>query len=202
MRAAPISQYLIELDTADAAAASALEWRAGEPAKAAKPTPIEAAQAKGFESGKVAAEAHLAGKLEEREALHRNALAAAREAWTREESSQLAEQFAKGLQDLEARLADAAARILKPFLAAQLHKRAVAELADCLAALSAREEAAEINVCGAPDLLEALRSRLGDNLGNITYRPDAASEVRVAVGQTVLETRIGAWMARIEEAVT
>jgi hypothetical protein len=99
-------------------------------------------------------------------------------------------------------LADAAARILKPFLAAQLHKRAVAELADCLAALSAREEAAEINVCGAPDLLEALRSRLGDNLGNITYRPDAASEVRVAVGQTVLETRIGAWMARIEEAVT
>jgi hypothetical protein len=201
MNAAPIAHYLLELGAADGPLASASGVRVGGPPKTARPTPLEEAHAKGFESGKAAAEAQLAGKLEEREALHRSALAAAREAWTSEESSLLAEQFAKGLQDLEARLADAAARILKPFLAAQLQKRAVADLADCLAVLRARDEAAAICVAGAPDLLEALRCRLGGSLGNITYRPDTASDVRVAVGQTVLETRIGAWMARIEEAV-
>ncbi len=200
MNAAPIGHYLLELDDADGPTASVR--RAAVPPMAARSNPIEAAHAKGFESGKAAAEAQLASKLEESEALHRTTLAAAREAWTRDESGRMAEEFAKGLHDLEQRLADATARILKPFLAAQLRKRAIAELADSLAVLRARDEGATICVAGAPDLLDALRARLDGSLGNITYRPNTASDVRVAVGQTVLETRVGAWMARIEEAVT
>lgn len=202
MSAAPIANYLLELDAADRHLASASRVRSVGLSKVAAPTPIEEAHAKGFESGKAAAEAGFAGKLEERETLHRTTLAAAREMWTREESGRLAHQLAKGLQELEAQLADAVARILKPFLAAQLHRRAVADLADCLMLLRSRDEQAAISVSGAPDLLEALRSRLDGSLGNIAYRPCAASDIRVTVGQTVLETRIGAWMARIEEAMT
>ena len=202
MSAAPIGHYLLELDAGDdAGAPSAPGLRAGRPLKAAKATILEEAHAKGFESGKAAAGAQLAGKLEQQEALYRKELAAAREAWTREEGGRLAGQLLEGLHGLEARLTDATARVLKPFLGAQMQRRAVADLVESLTVLQAQDKAAAISICGAADLLEALRARLDGKLGNVAYHPGEGCDVRVTVGQTVLETRIGAWMARIEEAV-
>jgi hypothetical protein len=203
MSAAPIARYLLELDAGDDARATPA-WRpsAGKLSVASKATMVEEAHAKGFESGKAAAEAQIAGKLEEHDALHRNELSSAREAWTHLESGQLAEQLVKGLEELEARLADVTARILKPFLAAELHRRAIADLVETLTALRAQEKAAVIGISGAADLLEALRARLEGKLDNVAYHPSQVCDVRVTVGQTVLETRVGAWMARIEEAVT
>jgi hypothetical protein len=203
MSAAPIARYLLELDAGDDARATPA-WRpsAAKLSAASKATMVEEAHAKGFESGKAAAGAQIAGKLEERDALHRKELASAREAWTQLESGRLAEQLAKGLQELEARLADTTARILKPFLTAELHRRAIADLAESLTALRAQEKAAGIAVSGTADLLEALRARLEGKLDNVIYHASQACDVRVTVGQTVLETRVGAWMARIEEALT
>ena len=69
MSAAPIAHYLLELEAGDdAGASSASGLRAGKPLKAAKATVAEEAHAKGFESGKAAADAQLAGKLEQQEA--------------------------------------------------------------------------------------------------------------------------------------
>ena len=65
---------------------------------------IEEAHAQGFESGKAAAEAEIAGRLEEREEHFRNELAAAREAWAQQESGQIAERLVKGLEEIEARV--------------------------------------------------------------------------------------------------
>jgi hypothetical protein len=201
MSAAPIARYLLELDAGDDARATpASRLSAGRPSTASTAVMAEeAAHAKGFESGKAAAEAQLAGKLEERDAFHRQELSSAREAWTLLESGRLAEQLLKGLDDLEARLAETTARILKPFLAAELYKRAIGDLAESLTALR-QENAAAISVAGAADLLEGLRARLDGKLDNIAYHPSQACDVRVTVGQTVLETRVGAWMARIEGA--
>jgi hypothetical protein len=201
MSAAPIARYLLELDAGDDARATpASRLSAGRPSTASTAVMAEeAAHAKGFESGKAAAEAQLAGKLEELDAFHRQELSSAREAWTLLESGRLAEQLLKGLDDLEARLAETTARILKPFLAAELYKRAIGDLAESLTALR-QENAAVISVAGAADLLEGLRARLDGKLDNIAYHPSQACDVRVTVGQTVLETRVGAWMARIEGA--
>jgi hypothetical protein len=199
MSAAPIARYLLELDADDDARAS--HPSAARPAPASKAAIAEEAHAKGFESGKAAAEAAMAGKLEEREALHRQELAAAREAWARLESGRLAEQLAGGLEELEARLADVTARVLKPFLGAELQRKAIGDLVESLTVLRAQDKAAVIAVSGAADLLEALRARLEGRVDNVTYHPGRACDARVTVGQTVLETRIGAWMARIEEAM-
>ena len=202
MSSAPIARYLLELDTGDdARAAPALRPGAGKPSTARKATVVEEAHANGFESGKAAAEAQIAGKLEEQEASHRNELFSARQAWARLESERLAEQLVKGLEELEARLAGTMARILKPFLAAELHRRAIVDLAESLTVLRTQEKAAVIGVSGAADLLEALRARLEGKFDNVTFHPSEACDVRVTVGQTVLETRVGAWMTRIEEAV-
>jgi hypothetical protein len=162
---------------------------------------IDEAHAKGFESGKAAAEAQMAAKLEEREVAHRQELSSARAAWVQLESGALAEQLARGLQELEARLAEATARILRPFLGAELQRRAIADLVESLTALRAQEKAATICISGAADLLEALRAQLAGKVDNVDYRPSQSCDMHVTFGQTVLETRIGAWMARIEEAM-
>lgn len=202
MRPAPIARYLLELDAGEAAMAAPAESpRAAKPSPTNQAAMIDEAFAKGFESGKAAAQAEIAGKLAEQDALHQKDLAAAREAWTQLESGRLAEQLAKGLEALEGRLADTAARILRPFLAAEMHRRAIADLAESLAALRTQEKTAEIVVSGAGDLLAALRARLDGKIDSVTYRQADSCDVRVEVAQTVLETRVGAWMAQIEEAV-
>jgi hypothetical protein len=198
MRAVPIARYLLELDAGDDARATP---SAGTSSTTRKVTMVDEAYAKGFESGKAAAEALTASKLAERDSLHQKDLASAREAWTRLESGRLAEQLAEGLEGLEARIADTTARILRPFLASEIHRRAIAELVESLTVLRTQEKTAEVSVSGAADLLEALRVRLEGKFGNVTYRHSDACDLRVTVGQTVLETQVGAWMARIEEAM-
>jgi hypothetical protein len=202
MSAAPIASYLLELDADDDAGPAPASWLiAGRSPAARKATPVEEANAKGFESGKAAAEALMAARLEEIEAAHRQELSSAREAWAQQESGKLAEQLALGLQELEERLASTTARILKPFLSAELQRRAIADLVESLVAMRAQEEGATISISGAADLLEALRGQLAGKVDNVDYRPNQSSEARVTLGQTVLETRIGAWMTRIEEAM-
>ena len=55
------------------------------------------------------------------------------------------------------------------------------------------------------NLLEALRVRIADQLagkaGSVGYRTSDRPDVRIVAGQTVLETRLGAWAAKIEEAL-
>ena len=202
MSAAPIARYLLELDAGeDAKATPAARPSTGKPSTVSKVAMVDEAYAKGFENGKAAAEAQIATEIAERDTLHDKELASAREAWARLESGRLAEQLVKGLEALEARLAETTARILKPFLATEMHRRAIADLAESLTALRTQEKTSDISVSGAVDLLEALRVRLEGKLENITYRQSDACDLRVMVGQTVLETRIGAWMARIEEAM-
>ena len=202
MSAAPIARYLLELDAGeDAKATPAAGPSTGKPSTVSKVAMVDEAYAKGFENGKAAAEAQIATEIAERDTLHDKELASAREAWAQLESGRLAEQLVKGLEALEARLAETTARILKPFLATEMHRRAIADLAESLTALRTQEKTSDISVSGAVDLLEALRVRLEGKLENITYRQSDACDLRVMVGQTVLETRIGAWMARIEEAM-
>jgi hypothetical protein len=201
MRAAPIARYLLELDPNNDAGVTPASGAGNPASEARRAAMIEEAHAQGFESGKAAAEAEIAGRLEEREEHFRNELAAAREAWAQQESGQIAERLVKGLEEIEARLAETTARILRPFLGAELQRRAIDDLVESLSVLRAQEQEATINVSGAGDLLEALRVQLEGRFGNVAYQPGEPSDVRVTLGQTVLETRIGAWMARIEEAM-
>ena len=86
-------------------------------------------------------------------------------------------------------------------MAAAVRRQAIAELQEQLHALLAGNEATRFTVSGPPDLLEALRSQLDAAGVAVTYEPGQQCDVRVSVGETVLETRLGAWMAKIEEAV-
>jgi hypothetical protein len=200
MSALAIARYLPEFDAAGepqpapGAVAVAL-------LKASKPGAVDEAFARGLERGQAAAEAEFAARLAEQQARHDAELTTAREAWALQEGGKLADLLAAGLKDIEKQIAAVTARVLQPFLAAELRNRAIADLAENLNVLLAQGGAASVAVFGAPDLLEALRIRLGGDGAGISYHPGQTGDVRVTVGQTVLETRLGDWVAKIEEAL-
>src|SRR2546423_703186 len=113
MSAAPIARYLLELDAGDDARPTPADRPgSGKPSTTSKVAMVDEAYAN---SGKATAEAQIASKIAEQDRLHQRELASAREAWTRLEAERFTEQLVKGVDALEARLADTTARILKPF---------------------------------------------------------------------------------------
>jgi hypothetical protein len=166
---------------------------------------LEAARASGFASGEAAAEAALEARLAEQHEAHARELAAARLAWATGEAQRLADALASGLRDLEARIADAAARALVPILRAEVGRQAVDALGAELGLLLGRDGGVNLDISGPEDLIEALRAHLADGSAGkavrVTYRPGGGPDIRIAAGETILETRLGAWAAKIEEAL-
>ena len=166
---------------------------------------MEAARASGFADGEAAAKAALELQLAQEREAHACELAAERQAWASGEGRKLAEQLAAGLGEIEAGIEQAAARVLAPVLQAELRRHALAELQVELDVLLTKDAGISVTISGPEDLLESLRKGLAERLPGkasaVICRPSAEPEVRIAAGQTVLETRLAAWAARIEEAI-
>jgi hypothetical protein len=194
MSAVPVASYLTEFGRDGEAP---LGRRNADDASAR----IDAAHADGFESGKAAAMAALEARLEEQRASFARQLASERQAWVVEEAEKLAQRLSAGLGELEARIAETTARVLEPFLSAELRRQVVAALRADLEALLTQEPGISISVTGPEDLLQALREQLSGKACSATYLPSGEPDVRIAAGQTILETRLGAWAAKIGEAV-
>jgi hypothetical protein len=200
MTAAAIARYLVEFDAAaEPRSGSAMPRPTATPSATGHAAAIDDAFARGIERGKAVAAADLDAKLAEQRAQSEKQLAAAREAWVLQEADRLSVQLTGGLKDMEERIAAIVARLLQPFLAEKLRSRAIAGLIENLNILLAQAEGTAVSVFGAPDLLEVLRARLGGELANVSYHPGQGSDVRVTVGQTVLETRLAGWIETIEE---
>lgn len=214
MSAIPVAPFLSEFGSAAPALARCdaefTPFRRGPAAdgatRAAEATQsLEAARASGFASGEAAAKAILETRLAEQRETHARELAAARQAWAGGEAQRLAEALASGLRDLEARIADAAAHALAPVLRAAVARQAVDALGAELGLLLGRDGGVNLDISGPEDLIEALRAHLADGAAgkalSVTYRPGGGPDIRIAAGETILETRLGAWAAKIEEAL-
>jgi hypothetical protein len=194
MSAVPAASYLTEFGRDGEAA---LRRRSADDTSAR----IDAAHASGFESGKAAAMAALEARLEDQRASFARQQASERQAWVAEEAEKLAARLSAGLGELEARIADTTARVLEPFLRAELHRQVIAALRADLEALLTKEPGISVSVTGPEDLLHALRDQLSGKACAATYLPNGEPDVRITAGQTILETRLGAWAAKIQEAL-
>jgi hypothetical protein len=199
MSALPLASYLVEFgsDRADTLAqASRGPRNRGDAA-----VKIQEAYAQGLEAGKVAGLALMEAKLDEERASLSRQLASERQAWVAREADTLAARLAAGLQDLEARIADSAARALAPILHRDFCDRAIADLRAELDVLLTKDPELRISVTGPEDLLQSLRERLTGKDCTVTYSVGAEPDLRISAGETVLETRIAAWAAKVAEAV-
>ena len=105
------------------------------------------------------------------------------------------------MQEFEGRVAETTARILKPFLAAELHRQAIAELQSSLDMLMATDSGVSLSISGPADVLEALRQQLSGKTATVTYTPSDDCDVRIVAGSAALETRLKDWMAKLDEAM-
>jgi len=209
MSAVPVASYLAEFGSGADVGSGGPAWAplgAGDGERGATAADvvsarIEAAQAAGFASGKAAAMAILDARLKDQRAEFERELTSEREAWVAGEAERLATRLTGGLGELEQRLAETTARVLEPFLRAELRRQAIADLRAELEVLLRKDAGIGISVAGPEDLLQALRDRLSGTSCAVTYLANTEPDVRIAAGQTILETRLEAWAAKIAEAV-
>ena len=197
MNALPVASYLANFGVDSAVPASRPDSAA---AAAAIEAQVESAYANGFESARAASRAELERKLEEQRIAYDARLAHERGVWVSQVSSELANRLNSRLGELQTDIADAVARILLPFLAADLRRQSMTSLQAELTALLRDDAGIELTISGPEDLLEALRQQLAGR-AKAVYQPSESVDVRITAGRTVIETRLGMWLTKMQEAI-
>jgi hypothetical protein len=154
----------------------------------------------GMEDGRAAAEAEFAGRLDQHRKDFEAQLVTERQTWVDAQANVLCERLVAGLRDVETRIANATARIIQPFLSAQMRSQSIAALVDTLEPILTKDPGVKLEISGPEDLLQALRHKLDGKGLAATYNVNAAPDVRIAIDQTIIETQLEAWMSRIREA--
>jgi hypothetical protein len=117
-----------------------------------------------------------------------------------EAGEKLSGQIASGLSSVEEKIAESVAHILKPFLIAELRRQAIDELLEAVRGLLSKGHGINLEISGPDDLIEVLRNRLPAEGAPVRFSASEGCDVRVVADQTILETRLGTWVAKIEEA--
>jgi len=155
---------------------------------------IDQGRLQAFADGREAAERDFEAQKAQMRAAMDAELATARAEWTAQEGERLAVAHRAAHEDFEARCSEAVANILRPFLTTAVIGRVTEALVENLNVLFASRTQSLFEISGPADLLEALRHRFGENGASIAYAPNDSIDVRVCVGDTTIETQLGAWM--------
>ncbi len=121
----------------------------------------------------------------------------ARQAWVEEQSDRLAAAIDTQFAALGERLGVAAARALRPFLVERLVDRSIDDLTTCIDRLLTDGTAPALEIAGPADLLDRLAEKLGGRADAIAFRPDHRVDIVVTAGETLIETRLREWVARL-----
>ena len=159
---------------------------------------VSEAHARGILEARAEAQVELDVALAKQAAEFESRLAAEREAWVAEQGSRLAQLVAAQLEDIEQRISQRVSLVLQPFIGEEIRDKAVRELSEVLDGMLAKGDYAKISVSGPQDLVAAMETRLGGSHPGISFLPGEAVDVVVVADETILETRIGAWVAAIE----
>jgi hypothetical protein len=203
MSVVPIAAYLAEFgcNRSEPAAAASEPRSPGRTSPEELAAKLDEAHQRGFESGQRAALAVLEEKLQEERAAFARQLAAERRNWEVREADVLAERLAEGLRELQTKIAETTARVLAPVLKADVRRQAMEELMAELETLLNKTAGVAVTIAGPEDLASPLRERFSARGCDITYLPNNEPDVCITVDQTVLETRLGSWARKIEEAL-
>lgn len=160
--------------------------------------PVDEAYVRGVEDGKAAVEAEIAARLEEQKATFERDLVASRESSCLEQGTRIAEQLQAAIGDMEGRITDSTERVLRPFLDQAIRVQAIVELRATLQELVGKTPGITLEISGPEDLLAAVRASLPASNATVSYTANEACDVQVKAGASILETRIAAWLDKIE----
>ena len=113
------------------------------------------------------------------------------------EYAKLAEGISQGLAEIERRISDGVARILRPLLMVSVTSRAVGELTANIAKLSSSGHPPLLKISGPEPLLKVLKARTTALAIEIEFAPDAQIEIKVEASHTTIATELGPWLELI-----
>jgi hypothetical protein len=167
------------------------------------------------ESARVAVEVARAeaALLERLEKLHAEALEqerALREEAVQETQRQLGEEFAALIagrfdamrQSLSDGIADTVASILAPILSDDLHRRMIEALKTEIAALVDGPDGVRLRVSGPQSMYQSLAAALGPLADRLDFTESDTTDLVVAQGEGVVETRLGDWGSTLSQALS
>lgn len=121
--------------------------------------------------------------------------------WSDQQAVAIVNGFSTACRELETNIASSVARILQPFLADAVRDKAVEALIEQISALTCSSPVPVFRISGPGDVLERVREQLRTaGRTGVEYQQDATLEIRVVADQTVIETQMQAWTARLKEA--
>lgn len=134
-------------------------------------------------------------------ARHQKDLSDQRAIWVEEQALQLSAQLSTALEQIEASLAERVASILRPFVSEAFRRQSLAEFKDILATMLSGRNAAPLKISGPEDLLSAMKLHLGQYEGAIEFLPGENVEISVIAQDTIAQTQLSSWSARLAKAL-
>lgn len=121
--------------------------------------------------------------------------------WFDQQAVAIVNGFSTACRELETNIAGSVARILQPFLADAVRDKAIEALVEQISALTCSSPVPVFRISGPGDLLDRVKAQLDTTRRTgIEYQVADTLEIRVVADQTVIETQMQAWTARLKEA--
>jgi flagellar biosynthesis/type III secretory pathway protein FliH len=204
MRPIPIAQYLNQFGRAEPTPADRVHRDSVllRPRVLSVPADnearVEEAYARGKMDGLEAARAEAAEAAAEEQADRQAREAARRLAWQTNEIAQFSEKIDSAMAEIENRLAQTVARILKPFLVEERVKNITAALSESLSRILSRDTPALLKITGPQALLSVLRDQLSSQAVAVEYVEAEGLDVTIEANQTIIKSQLQAWIDHIE----
>ena len=117
------------------------------------------------------------------------------------EYARLSESISIGFAEMERRVAQAAAQLLKPLLVEAVSRQIVDELAENVTRLTRSGGIGLLKVRGPERLLSVLKPKIQELAVDVEYVDDGGVEITVAAQSTEIRSELGSWMQLIEDIV-
>ncbi len=128
-------------------------------------------------------------------------LSAQREIWVEQQAMQLSVQIVEAMTRVETILSERVANIMRPFVSEAFLQQSIEEFKETLATLLYRGEARLMKITGPEDVITTLREKLGTHEGTIEFSPGDHVEVHLTTQDTIVQTQLGSWATRLEQAL-
>lgn len=196
MTALPVAYYLKELSGEQPRQV----WRgllASAEAKSDHDVELSEAHARGVLEGRAAAQVEFDSVTATRAVAFEQKLAAERQKWAADEGERLSLMISSGMADLENRISGLVSEVLRLFVGDRVRGKAIDELSQTLNTMLTKGEYAKVIVSGPVDLTTEVERRLNANLAGVTFVEADGVDLVVNADDTILATRIGAWLEAI-----
>lgn len=157
-------------------------------------TRLAASRETGYAEGLEAARTEASAEREEAQRVFDERFAAERQKWVVEQSDVLTEKLAAAVRQMQETLAECVGQVLRPFVIESLRKQMLLDLVEHVVGIAATHDGLTIKIAGPADLLAGLREAFAALPLAIDYATSDGVDVRVVAADTVIETRLQAWI--------